>query len=129
MSILLPIFVIPFLIGALIFLCFRTKKSTHRVVLICAALSCIFVGYASTNPIPGNEGPGLLAFMYVSLTAGAAVCLLICRFLPKPLPMPRSPVVLMSGFLLGQELSYILGEKFSVALCGGGRGGYHYSEH
>lgn len=100
MSFLFALCVIPFLIGLSVFLCFRTKKTAHRVVLVCAVLAGLFVAYAATNPIPGNEGPGLLAWMYVCLTLGAAVGLFVGRILPKPLPLPRTPAFVMSGWLL-----------------------------
>jgi len=113
-----PYFLLPLLCGILIFFCFRTQKTSHRIVLILAIISCILLLYASTNPIPGSEGPGLLAWMTVSLTVGAAVTLLIVRILPKPLPIFRSQAVRMSGWLLG---TFILGAVASFAvsiLCG-----------
>lgn len=100
MSILFTLCVIPFLIGLSIFLCFRTKKTSHRVVLVCAILAGLFLAYAATNPVPGNEGPGLLAWMYVCLTAGAAIGLLVGHVFPKTLPLPQTPAFVMSGWLL-----------------------------
>jgi len=116
--ILSPYFLLPLMCGILIFFCFRTQKKTYRVVLVLATISCILMLYASTNPIPGNEGPGLLAWMTVGLTAGAAVILLIVRILPKPFPISRSPVVRLSGWLLG---TFIIGAvaSFALAIFGG----------
>jgi len=113
-----PFFLLPLLCGILIFFCFRTQKTSHRIVLILAVISCVLILYASTNPIPGNEGPGLLALMTVVLTIGAAVILLIVRILHKPLPIPRAPAVRMSGWLLG---TFILGAvaSFALAIFGG----------
>ena len=96
-----PFFLLAVLCGILIFFCFRTRKQSHLIVLILAAIACGLVAFASTNPIPGSEGPGLLALMASGVAVGAALVLLIVRMLPKPLPIPRSPVVRMSGWLLG----------------------------
>ena len=96
-----PFFLLAVLCGILIFFCFRTRKQSHLIVLILAAIACGLVAFASTNPIPGSEGPGLLALMASGAAVGAALVLLIVRMLPKPLPIPRSPVVRMSGWLLG----------------------------
>ena len=59
-----PFFLLTALCGILIYFCFRTQKTSHRIVLILAALAAVLVLYASTNPIPGSEGPGLLALIY-----------------------------------------------------------------
>jgi len=88
------------------------------VVLILAAIACVFVMYASTNPIPGSEGPGLLALMAAGAAVGAAVILLIVRILPRPLPIPRSPAVRMLGWLMGTfGISAIA--AFAVAVLSG----------
>ena len=96
-----PFFLLAALCGILIFFCFRTRKQSHCIVLILAAIACGLVAFASTNPIPGSEGPGLLALMASGVAVGAALVLLVVRMLPKPLPIPRSPVVRMSSWLLG----------------------------
>lgn len=96
-----PFFLLAAVFGVLIFLCFRTQKKSYRIVLFLAAIACILAMYASTNPIPGSEGPGLLALMACGVAVGAALILLIVRVLPRPLPMPRHPAVRMSGWLLG----------------------------
>lgn len=113
-----PFFLLAALCGILIFFCFRTQKTSHRLVLILAVVACLFILYASTNPIPGNEGPGLLALMVSGVAAGTAVILLIVRLLPKPLPIPRSPAVRLSGWLLG---TFGIGAvaAFAVAVLGG----------
>ena len=103
---MLSLFLSPFLLfaavlGVLIFFCFRSQKTSHRIVLLLAAIACALGMYASTNPIPGSEGPGLLALMACGVAAGAALVLLIVRLLPTPLPIPRSPAVRMSAWLLG----------------------------
>jgi len=116
--ILSPFFLLAALCGILIFFCFRTQKQSHRVVLILAAIACVFVMYASTNPIPGSEGPGLLALMAAGAAVGAAVILLIVRILPRPLPIPRSPAVRMLGWLMGTfGISAIA--AFAVAVLSG----------
>lgn len=96
-----PFFLLSGLCGVLIFFCFRTQTQSHRIVLLLSAIACGLIAFASTNPIPGSEGPGLLALMGSGVAAGAALILLIVRMLPKPFPIPRSPAVRMSGWLLG----------------------------
>ena len=96
-----PFFLLAAVCGILIFFCFRTQKKSYRVVLLLAAVACILGMYASTNPVPGSEGPGLVALMACGVAAGAALILLILRLLPRPIPIPRSPELRMSGWLLG----------------------------
>ena len=90
---------LPALCGILLPLFFRTKKAATRVVLILSVLACAFVLYAAANPIPGFEGPGLLAIMFVALALGSALGLFLGRVLPRP--QLRSPAALMSCWLLG----------------------------
>ena len=96
-----PFFLLAAVCGILIFFCFRTQKKSYRVVLLLAAVACILGMYASTTPVPGSEGPGLVALMACGVAAGAALILLILRLLPRPIPIPRSPELRMSGWLLG----------------------------
>lgn len=114
----IQIFLLPLLCGVLLYLCFRAKKTSYRVVLILAALACAFVWYASTNPIPGSEGPGLLAIIFVSLTFGALLTMLVIRFLPKSLSFPRTPAVSMSLWLLATFVISPIAAFTSVIACG-----------
>ena len=66
-----PFFLLAVLCGILIFFCFRTRKQSHHIVLILAAIACGLVAFASTNPIPGNEGPGLRAVQAACLFIGS----------------------------------------------------------
>ena len=90
---------LPVLFGIFLTLFCRTQKTSTRVVLILSALACAFVLYAATNPIPGFEGPGLLAFMFVALALGSALGLFLGKVLPNP--QLRSPAARMSCWLLG----------------------------
>ena len=114
----IQIFLLPLLCGVLLYLCFRAKKTSYRVVLIPAALACAFVWYASTNPIPGSEGPGLLAIMFVALTFGALLATLVIRFLPNFLSFPRTPAILMSLWLLATFIISPIAAYTSAILCG-----------
>ena len=114
----IQIFLLPLLCGVLLYLCFRAKKTSYRVVLILAALACAFVWYASTNPIPGSEGPGLLAIMFVALTFGALLATLVIRFLPNFLSFPRTPAILMSLWLLATLIISPIAAYTSAILCG-----------
>ena len=78
------LFLLPALCGTLLYLLCRTKKTSLRLVLVLSALACVFTLYAVTNPIPGSEGPGLLAILFVALAVGAALGILLGRVLPKP---------------------------------------------
>lgn len=113
-----PFFLLAALCGILIFFCFRTRKQSNRIVLILAAIACGLCAFASTNPVPGSEGPGLLALMSSGVAAGAALILLLVRFLPRPLPIPRSPAVRMSLWLAGTFLISAVA-AFAVAVLGG----------
>ena len=113
-----PFFLLAAVCGILIFFCFRTRKQSHRIVLILAAIACGLSAFASTNPVPGSEGPGLLALMASGVAAGAALILLIVLMLPNPFPIPRSPAVRMSGWLLGTfGISAVV--AFAVAVMSG----------
>ena len=96
-----PFVLLPLVTGALLFWCFRTKDKTWRIVLAMGVLACVLVGWAATNPVPGSEGPGLLALIFVVLAIGAFVALVVSRFLPKPIPLLNSPAWQCSGWLLG----------------------------
>ena len=113
-----PFFLLAVLCGILIFFCFRTRKHSHRIGLILTAIACGLIAFASTNPIPGSEGPGLLALMASGLAVGAVLILLIVRMLPKLFPIPRSPAVRMTGWLLGTfGISAVV--AFAVAVMSG----------
>lgn len=114
----IQIVLLPLLCGVLLYLCFRAKKTAYRVLLILAALACAFVWYASTNPIPGSEGPGLLAIMFVALTFGALLAIPIIQFFPKFPSVPRSPAILMSLWLLATFVISPIAAFTSVILCG-----------
>lgn len=93
------ILLLPALCGILLALFCRTQKTSTRVVLTLSVLACAFVLYAATNPIPGFEGPGLLAFMFVALALGSALGLFLGRVFP--IPQLRSPAAHMCCWLLG----------------------------
>lgn len=111
------IFLLPLLCGMLLPLCFRTEKAARRVVLILACLACAFLLYAASNPMPGFEGPGLLALMFVALALGALLVSVVIRFLPKPLPALRSPAIRMNLWLLGAFLLCPLACYAAIMLC------------
>ena len=112
------IVLLPLLCGALLYGCFRTQKTANRVVLILGALACAFVLYAAANPMPGFEGPGLLAMMFVALALGALLTSLVVRVLPKPLPTLRNPAAVMNGWLLGAFLFCPMVCYAAAILCG-----------
>ena len=116
---------LPLLCGLLVFMCFRSKKAAHRFVLILSALACAFVLYASTNPIPGFEGPGLLAIMFVMLALGSALGLFLGRVLPRP--QLRSPSAIMNLWLLGAFLSCPFVCYAAIICCGTNFEGAAYS--
>lgn len=116
---------LPLLCGLLVFMCFRSKKAAHRFVLILSALACAFVLYASTNPIPGSEGPGLLAIMFVMLALGSALGLFLGRVLPRP--QLRSPSAIMNLWLLGAFLSCPFVCYAAIICCGTNFEGAAYS--
>ena len=109
---------LPLVCGALLRLCFRTKKSARRFVLILSALAAAFVLYAATNPIPGFEGAGLLAIMFVALALGALAASAVIRFLPTPLPTLRSPGAVMNCWLLGTFLLCPFACYAAIICCG-----------
>ena len=112
------ILLLPLLCGVLLYLCFRTRKTSDRVALILGALACAFTLYAAANPIPGSEGPGLLAWMFAALAAGALLVALLVRVLPKPLPALGNPAAVMNGWLLGAFLLSPIA-CFAVIVCCG----------
>ena len=116
---------LPLLCGLLVFMCFRSKKAAHRFVLILSALACAFVLYAATNPIPGFEGPGLLAIMFVMLALGSALGLFLGRVLPRP--QLRSPSAIMNLWLLGAFLSCPFVCYAAIVCCGTNFEGAAYS--
>lgn len=90
---------LPTLCGIFLTMFCRSKKASTHIVLTLSILTCAFVLYAATNPIPGSEGPGLLAFMFVALALGSALGLFLGRVLPRP--QLRSPAARMFCWLLG----------------------------
>ncbi len=74
----LVIVILPFLLGFL--LQFPLRKRTRWFLPVALALLAAAAAiYASTNPDPGSEGPGLRAVQMVCLAAGAALAALIFR--------------------------------------------------
>jgi len=74
----LVIFILPLILG--FFLQFLPRKRTRYLLPIAlSALALAAALYASTNPIPGNEGPALRAVQLGCMAAGAILAALIFR--------------------------------------------------
>ena len=110
-----PFFLLAALCGILIFFCFRTRKQSNRIVLILTAIAVGLLAFAATSPIPGSEGPGLLALIACGVAVGAFLILIFLHILPRPLPIPRSPAVRMSLWLVGTFLISAVA-AFAVAI-------------
>lgn len=109
----------PFLLGILLFWCFRHSQKPFLVPMLCALPTAALAAYASSNPIPGNEGPGLLAMMFVCLTLGTLAAWMLLRFLPKGDGLLRSPALYLVLYLLGLFCSCgLLGMTVTVLLGG-----------
>ncbi len=78
----LYIAVLPLFFGALLRLMAGRRKYAWLVSLL-ALLTATLAIYASTNPIPGNEGPGLRAVQAACLFIGALVAGCVFRFKRK----------------------------------------------
>ena len=76
----LAIFVFPLFLGALLRLAAGRRKYSWLVPLAALLLAAALAAYASMNPIPGNEGPGLRAVQAVSLSAGVLVAGCVLQF-------------------------------------------------
>ena len=70
--------ILPFLIGAIAQLLLGRKRRWLLPVAL-TVLAAAAGAWASTNPVPGSEGPGLRAVQLVCLAAGAALTALIKR--------------------------------------------------
>ena len=116
---------LPALCGILLTLFCRAKKASTRVVLVLSLLAGAFVLFAATNPIPGFEGPGLLAIMFVALALGSALGLFLGRVLPRP--QLRSPAAIMNVWLLGAFLSCPFVCYAAIICCGTNFEGAAYS--
>ena len=75
----LYIFVLPLLFGALLRLIAGRWKHAWLVSPAALLLAAALVAYASTNPIPGSEGPGIRALQALCLLLGTQVsdCILL----------------------------------------------------
>ena len=67
----LIIAVLPLFFGALLRLIVGRRKYAWLVSLLALLLAASLALYASTNPIPGNEGPGLRAVQAACLFIGS----------------------------------------------------------
>lgn len=76
----LAVFVLPLLFGALLRLAAGRRKYAWLVSLAALLLAASLALYASTNPIPGNEGPGLRAVQAAIAFIGALVAGCVFRF-------------------------------------------------
>ena len=75
--------VLPLFFGALLRLMADRWKYAWLVSLLALLLTAALAIYASTNPIPGNEGPGLRAVQAACLFIGALVAGCVLRFKRK----------------------------------------------
>ena len=74
------IFVLPPLVGILLRLLLKRQRYAWALTALWAGASLLLFLWASTNPLPVSEGPGLYAIQAAGLTAGALVAGLICHF-------------------------------------------------
>ena len=70
--------ILPFLIGVIAQLLLG-RKLRWLLPIALTVLAAAAGVWASTNPVPGSEGPGLRAVQLVCLAAGAALTALIKR--------------------------------------------------
>ena len=71
--------IFPLLAGILIRALLRRRKLAWIFTAAAAALALGLTVWAWTNPVPGNEGPGLLSIQVLCLAVGAAGTGLILR--------------------------------------------------
>ena len=83
LSVYLVILVLPLFLGALLRLTAGQRKYSWLVTFTALILAAVLAAYASTNPIPGNEGPGLRAVQAASLLVGSLVAGCVLRFKQK----------------------------------------------
>ena len=83
LSVYLVILVLPLFLGALLRLTAGQRKYSWLVTFTALILAAVLAAYASTNPIPGNEGPGLRAVQAACLFIGALVAGCVFRFKRK----------------------------------------------
>ena len=78
LSVYLVLIVLPLFLGALLRLAAGRRKYAWLVTLAALLSAAVLTAYASTNPIPGSEGPGLRAVQAVCLFTGtlASGCVL-----------------------------------------------------
>ncbi len=74
----LVIFIIPLILGFLLQFLLR-KRTRYLLPIALSVLAIAAALYASTNPIPGNEGPGLRAIQLGCMAAGSILSALIFR--------------------------------------------------
>lgn len=72
------ILILPFLLGVIAQLLLG-RKLRYLMPTALMALAAAAAAYATTNPVPGSEGPGLRAVQLSCLAAGAALTALIKR--------------------------------------------------
>ena len=75
--------VLPLFFGALLRLMAGRRKYAWLVSLSSLLPAVSLAAYASANPIPGNEGPGLRAVQAACLFIGALVAGCVLRFKRK----------------------------------------------
>ena len=68
---ILLLFVLPALLGIILRLLFRKSLRDYLVTVILGIAALILAGIAMLNPIPGNEGFGVLTIMASSVFAGS----------------------------------------------------------
>ena len=73
----------PLLAGILVRSLLRKKKRAWIFTAAAAMLAVALVVWARTNPIPGSEGPALMALQALCLTLGAGMPGLILRLTPS----------------------------------------------
>ena len=73
----------PLLAGILVRALLRKKKRAWIFSVGAAVLAVALVLWARTNPIPGNEGPGLRTLQAIFLALGAGLTGLFLRLNPR----------------------------------------------
>lgn len=75
---------LPLLAGILVRALLRRRRRAWIFTAAAAVLAAILVVWARTNPIPGNEGPGLMAIQAMCLAFGAGMTGVLLRLSPGP---------------------------------------------